>query len=103
MITPIVACNIYITAAASHASTLLSLLRRAQDHCRDLRLASQQNKRVDTSVAIVHAYADIPYDRSSFHLAGNADCVADVASRLICNALDEIDLNISNNSHPTIG
>ena len=31
------------------------------------------------------------------------DCVADVASRLICNALDEIDLNISNNSHPTIG
>jgi len=106
MITPIVACNIYITAAASHASTLLSLLRRAQDHCRDLRHASQQhNKRDDkhASVAIVHAYADIPYDRSSFHLAGNADCVADVASRLICNALDEIDLDIGNNSHPTIG
>ena len=69
MITPVVACNIYITAAASHASTLLSLLRRAQDHCRDLRV-SHYNKRDCTaanghmaSVAIVHAYADIPYDR----------------------------------------
>jgi len=76
MITPVVACNIYITAAASHASTLLSLLHRAQDHCRELRRASQHNKRDDTTkqhaVAIVHAYADIPYDRSSFHLAGNA-------------------------------
>ena len=78
MITPVVACNIYITAAASHASTLLSLLRQAQDNCRDLRRASQHNKRDDTkqshssAVAIVHAYADIPYDRSSFHLAGNA-------------------------------
>ena len=88
--------------------TLLSLLHRAQDHCRELRRASQHNKRDDTTtkqhaVAIVHAYADIPYDRSSFHLAGNPDCVADVASRLICNALDEIDLDIGNNSHPTIG
>ena len=66
MITPVVACNIYITAAASYASTLLSLLNRAQDRCREL------HKRYDTtvvanghiaSVAIVHAYADIPYDR----------------------------------------
>lgn len=31
------------------------------------------------------------------------DCVTIVASRLICNAFDEIDLNIGSSSHPTIG
>lgn len=79
----LVACNIYITAAATASSTLPSLLARAQDHCRQLRLQNctqkqQEEEQIDSSsnnnkrsvaAAIVHAYADIPYDRSSFHLA----------------------------------
>mmetsp|Transcript_20343 Transcript_20343/g.33199 ORF Transcript_20343/g.33199 Transcript_20343/m.33199 type:complete len:407 (+) Transcript_20343:75-1295(+) len=112
MMTPaaVVACNIYITAASSHSSTLLSLLRRAQDHCQQLRHQQNNghnkdttarndafagNQRIMAPVAIIHAYADIPYDRSSFHLAGRPDFVSDVASRLICNALNEIDLDCS--------
>ena len=110
----IVACNIYITAASSHSSKLLSLLRRAQDQCRELRhqhkddfgrscsscVAKIENVSSRSSssnmiapIAIVHAYADIPYDRSSFHLAGTPECVSAVASNLICNALSEIDLD----------
>ncbi|EED91796.1 predicted protein [Thalassiosira pseudonana CCMP1335] len=63
------------------------------------------------SVAMVHAYADIPYDRSSFHLAGRSDCVANVASSLIVNALREIDVDLDSSStantevkrHPFVG
>lgn len=102
----LVACNIYITAAATASSTLPSLLARAQDHCRQLRLQNctqkqQEEEQIDSSsnnnkrsvaAAIVHAYADIPYDRSSFHLAGQSDCVAEVAIGLIQNALNEIEV-----------
>eukprot|EP00984_Skeletonema_dohrnii_P020466 scaffold9984_cov148-Skeletonema_dohrnii-CCMP3373.AAC.17 len=113
----LVACNIYITSAASAA--LPSLLSRAQDHCRQLRLVQQQqqcndeNKESNTAAAaVVHAYADIPYDRSSFHLAGRSDCVAEVAISLIQNALNEIELKNNNNNdasnklearHPFVG
>ena len=101
----LVACNIYITAAATASSTLPSLLARAQDHCRQLRLQNctqqqQEEEQIDSgsnnkrsvAAAIVHAYADIPYDRSSFHLAGQSDCVAEVAIGLIQNALNEIEV-----------
>ena len=117
-----VACNIYITAASSHSLTLQSILKRAQDLCRDLR-RSTSHHRDDygnnnaqssirmASVAMVHAYADIPYDRSSFHLAGRSDCVANVASSLIVNALREIDVDLDSSStantevkrHPFVG
>lgn len=111
--TSLVACNIYITSAAS--AVLPSLLTRAQDHCRQLRHMQQlqhndQNNK-ESNAAIVHAYADIPYDRSSFHLAGQSDCVAEVAIRLIKNALNEIELDSNNNDpsnklearHPFVG
>jgi glutamate formiminotransferase len=39
-------------------------------------------------ITVVHAYADGPYDRSSFHLAGNPCAVADVASSLAIHAMD---------------
>jgi len=113
----LVACNIYITSAASAA--LPSLLSRAQDHCRQLRLVQQQQQRKDenndsntAAAAVVHAYADIPYDRSSFHLAGRSDCVAEVAISLIQIALNEIELKNNNNNdasnnlearHPFVG
>ena len=43
-----------------------------------------------TKIALVHAYADIPYDRSSFHLAGNAYLIADVVSFLTLDAIDSL-------------
>mmetsp|Transcript_21886 Transcript_21886/g.43909 ORF Transcript_21886/g.43909 Transcript_21886/m.43909 type:complete len:446 (+) Transcript_21886:1-1338(+) len=113
----LVACNIYISAASSrpsHPATLLNLLRRAQDHCRRIRSGSDVIHNADkktinptttaakgettrtllcSPVVIVHAYADIPYDRSSIHLAGYSECVADVASQLIRNALSELEFN----------
>jgi glutamate formiminotransferase len=80
----------------------------------------ENNTRVSAAAAaaVVHAYADVPYDRSSFHLAGRSDCVAEVAIRLIQNALDEIELknkyndddasltadnNTSESRHPFVG
>jgi len=54
-----------------------------------------ENNRI--AAAVVHAYASIPYDRSSFHLAGRSDCVAEVAVCLIQNALDEIEFKNKSN------
>lgn len=119
------ACNIYISAASSrpsHPATLLNLLRRAQDHCRHIRSGSgvihnagkkaihptTKAAKGETTrtplcspVAIVHAYADIPYDRSSIHLAGYSECVADVASQLIRNALSELEFDSFGGSDTT--
>ncbi|KAL3803821.1 hypothetical protein HJC23_003983 [Cyclotella cryptica] len=57
-------------------------------------------------VAIVHAYADVFYDRSSFHLAGRSDCVADAAINLILNSFDKIDFDCTaqnDSAHPFVG
>ena len=114
-----VACNIYITASSSHKSTLLRILRNAQEQCERLRrvvcagttATTMRQQRGDggssigsngiTSsssslvvVGVIHAHADIPYDRSSFHLAGRSDCVALVANELIRTALNDIDIDI---------
>eukprot|EP00578_Thalassiosira_sp_NH16_P026762 CAMPEP_0181094016 /NCGR_PEP_ID=MMETSP1071-20121207/9762_1 /TAXON_ID=35127 /ORGANISM="Thalassiosira sp., Strain NH16" /LENGTH=380 /DNA_ID=CAMNT_0023176305 /DNA_START=212 /DNA_END=1354 /DNA_ORIENTATION=- len=118
-----VACNIYVTAAASsHAPTLLSLLRSAQDQCREIRAQDDDDDSYNTGtvnalsgnkamahVAVIHAYADKPYDRSSFHLAGRPDRVSEVASRLIRKALEEIELDCTTSAdgvesrHPFVG
>ena len=42
------------------------------------------------NIALVHAYSDQAYDRSSFHLAGNADLVADVASYVALDAINSL-------------
>lgn len=106
-----VACNIYITASSSHKSTLLRLLRTAQEQCEKLRRCActttmEQQRRSSSNgssginvgisplVGVIHAYADVPYDRSSFHLAGQSDCVAIVARELIRTALTDIDIII---------
>lgn len=116
----IVACNIYITASSSHKSTLLRILRNAQEQCERLRrvvcagttATTMRQQRGDggssigsngitsssssslAGVGVIHAHADIPYDRSSFHLAGRSDCVALVANELIRTALNDIDIDI---------
>jgi glutamate formiminotransferase len=120
-----VACNIYISSASStNSTTLQNLLKAAQDHCRSIReKASSAAKpkcsgisnsnqddhflhKEESSVAVIHAFADVPYNRSSFHLAGRADCVADVALHLILNSFDQIDFDSkgqSANAHPFVG
>ncbi len=119
----LVACNIYITAAASQRATLLQLLCKAQEQCHQLRSQSQtdgavvvgseaqhaRNKeRMLSAVGIIHAYADIPYDRSSFHIAGRSDCVSDVAARLVCSAVNDMEYDPSGydggeSRHPFVG
>lgn len=105
-----VACNIYITSSASHKSTLLRLLRSAQERCGQLRTQNGCVGNLTAPVGVIHAYADIPYDRSSFHLAGCSDCVTNVASELIVSAINDIDVDVGNrfgedadSRHPFVG
>jgi glutamate formiminotransferase len=108
--TAFVACNIYISSASSADSALQNLLRRAQDHCRCIRqednLQLKDFCRYKSAVAVIHAFADVPYNRSSFHLAGRSDCVADVAINLILDAFDKIEFNFTTktgSAHPFVG
>jgi hypothetical protein len=89
--TCMVACNIYVSAGTPHyAPFLLQLLEDAQQHCRQLRHnTSDKNSSHSNnhSLTVVHAYADGPYDRSSFHVAGSPCLVADIASRIATRAV----------------
>jgi hypothetical protein len=96
----LVACNIYVSAGLPQfAPTLLQLLNDAQEHCR------QSRKSDDDKIAIVHAFADGPYDRSSYHIAGSPFLVADVASRLAISAVDSLtslrETSITSTTSPT--
>lgn len=80
---PLVACNVYVSAGRpQHADLLLRLLSNAQGQCHSLRAVNATEK-----IVVVHAYADGPYDRSSFHLAGQPDPVVAVASELAKGAI----------------
>eukprot|EP00531_Pseudo-nitzschia_arenysensis_P015428 CAMPEP_0116131152 /NCGR_PEP_ID=MMETSP0329-20121206/8854_1 /TAXON_ID=697910 /ORGANISM="Pseudo-nitzschia arenysensis, Strain B593" /LENGTH=353 /DNA_ID=CAMNT_0003625565 /DNA_START=177 /DNA_END=1234 /DNA_ORIENTATION=+ len=91
-----VACNVYISAGghANHRDMLLGLLGETQELCR----RANNNKNVESAesdasnerVVVVHAFRDGPYDRSSFHLAGSPDMVADVGSSLAVRAVQEL-------------
>jgi glutamate formiminotransferase len=84
-----VACNVYVSAGQPHhAPMLLQLLEEAQDHCTRLQQQHQQQQHQphDSKICMVHAYADGPYNRSSYHLAGTPSNVAAVASQLATNA-----------------
>lgn len=114
--TAFVACNIYISSASSPHYILQNLLRSVQDRCRSIRHHETESTALKgissstglkkTLVAVVHAFADVPYNRSSFHLAGRSDCVADVAVHLILDSFDKIDFDSSTSSdsaHPFVG
>lgn len=73
--------GLHIAASSHHP--LLQVLDSSQELCRQLR-SKDQNARI----AIVHAYADKAYDRSSFHLAGRANEVAQVSSHVATTAID---------------
>ena len=110
----LVACNIYVSAGRKkHAETLLSVLNSSQELCRRLRKENEHESNQNNQIAVVHAYADGPYDRSSFHLAGCADYVAIVASHVATSAIDALQatllgqnqnaINASNSQHPLVG
>jgi hypothetical protein len=75
--------HIAAASSSSHHPLLLQVLDSSQELCRQLR-SKDQNARI----AIVHAYADKAYDRSSFHLAGRAKEVAQVSSHVATTAID---------------
>jgi glutamate formiminotransferase len=84
----IVACNVYISAGKpKHKELLLDLLEKTQEHC--LRLNTKNNSPKER-VVVVHAFADGPYDRTSFHLAGTPDLVAIVGSSLAVSAVEAL-------------
>jgi hypothetical protein len=122
----LVACNIYVSAGRpQYAPLLLTLLQDAQDHCSRLKAKQGRDGGIGAaSIAMVHAYADDPYDRSSFHLAGTPSHVAAVAGNLATSAVKSLldyqgqnssttTTNTNNNSadstattttmHPTVG
>ena len=125
----LVACNIYVSAGGhpSHRELLLGLLGETQEHCRRVNNAKDNANSKSTAlnprVVVVHAFRDGPYDRSSFHLAGAPDMVADVGSSLAVNAVqalmrlettdtttnrvgDQIEVKgreLSGGRHPTVG
>jgi glutamate formiminotransferase len=68
---------------SQHADLLLRLLSNAQGQCHSLRAVDDSEK----IAVVVHAYADGPYDRSSFHFAGQPDPVVAVASELAKGAI----------------
>ena len=83
-----VACNIYVSAGRpARSAVLFDALSKAQERCRVLRQGE------GGKVALIHAFADAPYDRSSFHLAGSSELVSDVASQIATQALLELSAN----------
>jgi hypothetical protein len=113
--TCLVACNIYVSARLPHcAPFLLQLLEDAQQHCRQLRRNTSDdssNYSNGHNLAVVHAYADGPYDRSSFHVAGSPCLVADLASQSATRAAqplsslrhEEVSNSTTGTPHPTVG
>ena len=90
-----IACNVYVSAGKMVSKNFLcDLLSNAQKEARD--------------VAVVHAFADGPYDRSSFHFAGCSREMVSIVSKLACDAMFHIPSpNIHNDNdgkrHPTVG
>jgi len=98
---PWVACNIYISAGRPYYyPTLSQLLRETIQHCRTIRSESSSmiHKKqeqshsctTESNIVLVHAYVDIPYNRSSFHFAGRGSAITQVVSTLAFQALDRL-------------
>lgn len=88
------ACNVYISAGGhpNHRDMLLGLLGETQELCQraNKNVESAESSALSERVVVVHAFRDGPYDRSSFHLAGSPDMVADVGSSLAVRAVQEL-------------
>jgi hypothetical protein len=75
----LIVCNVYVAMGHSqHADLLLRLLSNAQQG----QSHSLHAVNALEMIAIVHAYADGPYDQSSFHMTGQPNPVVAVAFEL---------------------
>jgi hypothetical protein len=86
-----VACNVYISSSSS--SILLPLLEETNRACLswcDQKTNRNPNIEIPHVAAVVHAYTDLVYDRSSFHLVGTPKAVADVVSMLSIVAIQSL-------------
>lgn len=111
----LIACNIYISAGGKtfHRQPLLDILQSSQHLCEQLRSSEKEDISSEAKkVTVVHAYADIPYNRSSIHLAGHASLVHQVASHVASTAMNSIhQANLENkdqdadidSAHPLVG
>jgi glutamate formiminotransferase len=118
----LVACNIYIAAGGDtllHRPILVSAVRRAQDLIRqEVSLKStvsigkdgsestavkEKNPWVENALvgAVVTAYTDPVYNRSSVYLAGTASVIAKVASDLAVTTVQEL-RTLPNNDPATV-
>ena len=82
-----VACNVYVSS--SQATRLMPLLRHAQQECSKY-CSTASSDFPSSSVVLVHAFGDVVYNRSSFHFAGTALGVSQVASQLAIQALHQL-------------
>ena len=84
-------CKGLITPSCD-CSSLSPLLREDERHQEETgKITSSsllKHPSENPRVAIVHAYSDGPYNRSSFHLAGDANCVADIALFMALSTLE---------------
>ena len=84
-------CKGLITPSCD-CSSLSPLLREDERHQEETgKITSSSLSKYPSEnprVAIVHAYSDGPYNRSSFHLAGDANCVADIALFMALSTLE---------------
>uniref|UniRef100_A0A7S3V976 Formiminotransferase N-terminal subdomain domain-containing protein n=1 Tax=Chaetoceros debilis TaxID=122233 RepID=A0A7S3V976_9STRA len=68
--------------------TTLSPRDLAAESTSSRNVERERHQRIQNKIAVIHAYADGPYNRSSFHIAGNADCVCQIASHIALGAID---------------
>lgn len=114
-VSSMVACNIYVSPNGRKETkqSLVEILKASQLRCKELRESKTSNDQIDLrTVALVHAFMDTTYDRSSFHLAGTPENVIDVSSYIArlsleafsqCNGGEDSEEDLNKSRHPTVG
>lgn len=86
----LLACNVYVSAGGlrCHGPILLDLLKETQDRCSQILVKAQSSpvNKNDEVCVVVHAFSDVVYNRSSFHLAGSEGMLTSVVSDLVKNS-----------------